>query len=149
MKKTATSSARLSFFKKSIRLICFFTVFLIVSCDIFGPDKPIFENDEYRIQVDSIDAVQSINDTLIIRFWGVIGRDSCQKFWHFQSSHQPHRLNITLWGHKEVTSGNNCNSGTVNLNGILYRVHPVEKGDYEIIVNQPNSLPLVLIIRIN
>ena len=121
----------------------------ISSCNIFGPDKPIFENDEFRIQVDSVDAVQSINDTLIIRFWGVIGRDSCQKFWHYQSYLEPHKLEITLWGHKEVTTGNNCNSGNVNLSGLQYRLHPVETGDFEIIVNQPNGTPLVRTKRIN
>lgn len=127
-----------------IPLICAF----IVSCDIFGPDKPIFENDEFRIQVDSIYTAVSINDTVIIKFWGVIGSDSCYKFWHFQSGLQPHKLEITLWGHRDVSSGNNCNSGNVNLSGEQYRAFPVEKGDFEIVVNQPNSQPLKRIVRI-
>jgi hypothetical protein len=119
------------------------------SCNIFGPDKPIFENDEFRIQVDSLDAVKSLNDTLIIRFWGIIGNDSCKKFWHFQSYRQTHKLDITLWGHTEVSSGGSCNSGKVNLDGLQYRVHPVEPGDFEIVVNQPNGPPLIRIKTIN
>jgi len=122
---------------------------LISSCNIFGPDKPIFENDEFRIQVDSVNAVQTLNDSLIVRFWGVIGRDSCQKFWHYQSHLEPHKLEITLWGHKEVTTGNICNAGNINLNGQQYRVYPVEAGDFEIIVKQPNGSPLVRTKRIN
>ncbi len=120
-------------------------IFAFASCEIFGPDKPVFENNEFRIQVDTLDAVQSINDTLIIRFWGVIGNDSCQKFWHFQSNLREHKLDITLWGHKEVTAGNNCNSGEVNLNGLQYRIHPALPGDFEIIVNQPNGPPYKII----
>ena len=125
------------------------TGIFISSCNIFGPDKPIFENDEFRIQVDSINAVVSINDTVIVRFWGIVGNDSCYKFWHFQSYLEPHKLQITLWGHKDLSSGNNCNSGSVNLNGEQYRAFPVEKGDFEIIVNEPSSQPLKRTIRIN
>jgi len=99
----------------------------------------------YKITVDSITFPAqnfTANDTLRIALWGVIGEDSCYSFSYFQESGSSHLIDLALWGlHDYVPAdpSSGCTTAKILLNGMIYRVYPVEQGMNTVVIHQPGG----------
>jgi hypothetical protein len=126
-----------------------FTALIIASCTLIGPDRPTIINDEFRIQVDSVNFSSNIytfRDTVILKFYGRIGSDSCYKLSHFQYNKTGNTVELALWGMHE--SSGNCSSGNVDLAGQQFRIYPVETGFLDVTIRQPDGSSIKTEIRI-
>lgn len=127
----------------------FLTALIIASCTLIGPDRPTIINDEFRIQVDSVQFSGNIftnRDTVILKFFGKIGSDSCYKLSHFQFNKTGNSVELALWGKKE--SSGNCAAGNVDLAGQHFRIFPVETGFLDVTIRQPDGSAIKTGIRI-
>jgi len=95
---------------------------------------------DFIIYVDEIflpDTI-SVNDTLSIKFNGLIGTDGCHTFKHFDVASSGSTLNITLWGTKPVINPG-CNKIMVYLDGKEYKTKFSKPGLYKIIVTKSEN----------
>jgi hypothetical protein len=125
------------------------TAIIIASCTLIGPDRPTLINDEFRIQVDSVQFsgnIYTFRDTVILKFYGRIGSDSCYKLSHFQYNKTGNAVELALWGMHE--SSGNCASGNVDLAGQHFRIYPVETGFLDVNIRQPDGSSIKTGIRI-
>jgi len=91
------------------------------------------------IQVDSISVQDSValDDTLICKFYGIIGPNLCYQFSHFESKINTERIEFKLWGEK--TGDDNCATAISYLNGKAFKTELYSKGMYFLNVIQPDS----------
>ena len=103
----------------------------------------------FTVQVDSLQvtAEPAEGDTLVIRFYGVVGPNLCHSFSHFEVERDPHRLDITVWG-KHRDTGAPCAAAIRFLDGEAYSVHPLFDGDFLIVVHQPDESTLERVVEI-
>ena len=97
-------------------------------------------NDElFLIKVDKIELSKTITlgDTLHISFYGTIGNNGGYSFERFDSSLEGNNLNLKVWGKYKATGAQS--DVMVYLDGRKFNFVPVNKGDYKIIVNQPDG----------
>jgi len=126
------------------------TAIIIASCTLIGSDRPTIINDEFRIQVDSVQfssGIYNFRDTVVLKFFGKIGSDSCYKLSHFQVYKEGNTVELALWGKKDASSGN-CLTGNVDLSGQHYRVFPVQTGFLDVTIRQPDGTTIKTGIRI-
>ncbi|HYW68223.1 MAG TPA: hypothetical protein VE960_01340 [bacterium] len=117
---------------------------LLSSCDdLFGSDDvPV---SYFGVTVDSLTyepATPAVGDTLILRFWGLIGLDTCERFSHFETVRDSQwLLYVEAWGvqtHETV-----CGDAVQYLQDERLRVSPLYAGPFIVWVQQPNGLSLV------
>ena len=122
--------------------VCFAA--LLSSCDdLFGSDEA--PTDYFGITVDSLTyepATPAVGDTLILRFWGLIGLDTCERFSHFETVRDSQwLLYVEAWGvHTHETV---CGDAMQYLQDERLRVSPLYAGPFIVWVQQPNGLSLV------
>jgi len=116
---------------------------LLPSC---GPTHPTEVSEFIRVKVDSVSLPAGIihqTDTLVLKFYGVIGNDGCYSFAHYQGSATASRADIVVWGlHKTSYSGQICAQIIVNLDGRQFRIFPIQAGLYRINIHQPDGSTL-------
>ncbi|NQT27692.1 hypothetical protein HQ585_20215 [candidate division KSB1 bacterium] len=121
-----------------------FILMIILSflfCKSEDPNSP--SDEKFVIQVDSIQVESEINlnDTLSVKFWGIIGPDLCYGFHHFEVHTEPHQIYFTLWGFH--TNDDICATALSELRGKEYNFKPQNKGTLLITVHQPDNSVLI------
>ncbi len=122
--------------------VCFAA--LLSSCDaLFGSDDA--PTNYFGITVDSLTyepATPAVGDTLVLRFWGLIGLDTCERFSHFETVRDSQwLLYVEAWGvqtHETV-----CGDAMQYLQDERLRVSPLYAGPLIVWVQQPSGLSLV------
>lgn len=104
----------------------------------------------YKIKVDKISHPDTlnINDTLSIKFWGIVGFDGCHDFKNFEANIQNNEINITVWGTKP-NYDTACPAVIVYLEGKEYKTLLQQTGNYKIIINQPDNSTLESSLIVN
>lgn len=93
----------------------------------------------FWVKVDKIELSKTITlgDTLHISFYGTIGNNGGYSFERFDSSLEGNNLNLKVWGKYNVAEAQA--DVMVYLDGRKFNFVPVTKGDYKIIVYQPDG----------
>ena len=116
---------------------------LLSSCDdLFGSDDAPMSY--FGVTVDSLTyepATPAVGDTLILRFWGLIGLDTCERFSHFETIRDSQLLYVEAWGVQ--TYETMCGDALQYLQDERLRVSPLYAGPFIVWVQQPNGLSLV------
>lgn len=115
-----------------------FVVFLQLqySCSTEPENKYTY----FKIMVDSLshrDTI-SVNDTLKIKFYGIVGPDGCHKFSHFEAHKKTNEVELTVWGSKPDYP-TACPEILVYLDGEEYNTVFSQAGLYYIKINQPDN----------
>jgi hypothetical protein len=104
------------------------------------------ENDYtfFRINVDKITHPDtlSINDTLIIKFYGFVGPNGCHSFSHFELKEKLNQMEITVWGYRP-NFDTNCTTVLIYLHGREFKTLLQQNGIHRIIVHQPDNSLLI------
>ncbi len=127
--------------------LMFLSLVYFSSCWFLDPASEI-----YRIQIDSISAPGSINfntDTVIIKFWGKIGGDTCHSFSHFQGVQDSLGIELALWGFFNPAYRKYCPSADVQLGGKEFRVMPLKRGNFTITIRQPDGTVFKKFVEVN
>ena len=103
---------------------------------------------DYLIQIDSIvfaDTI-SLSDTLSVKFYGVVGPNSCYSFNKFEKvelggSDPANSLKLKVMGKHEDTG--NCGDQIVYLDGAEILIDGFAKGNFHILVVQPDETIMV------
>lgn len=126
--------------KKSTIILAFITIFgfmaiIATSCK---KDDPVTE-EYYVIQVDSIIYNDTITfgDTLKIKFYGLVGENSCYQFAQWNNEFDVELIQLTTMGLHYLNR--DCVEGITYLNGAEYRLTGVPAGDYTIKIVQPDN----------
>ncbi|RLD42438.1 MAG: hypothetical protein DRI89_07285 [Bacteroidetes bacterium] len=105
-------------------------------------------NPDFLIQIDSIVMPDTIHvtDTLLVKFYGVIGPDGCYKFDRFENAalegNDPaNSMKFKIWGKHEDTG--NCNQQIVYLDGAEVGINGFIKGIFNVLVVQPDGTIMV------
>lgn len=108
---------------------------LIISCST----EPDTKNDQFLVKVDSIELLKTITlgDTLHISFYGTIGNNGGFSFERFESTVHDKNIDLKVWGKFQVAGAQL--DVMVNINGRKFNYVPTNKGDYKIIVHQPDG----------
>jgi len=126
---------------KSIKLLIFsFLLLFQFSC----ATEPEYNYVTYKINVDKIvhpDTV-SINDTLVIEFYGFVGPDGCHRFSHFEKHETQNQMDFTVWGSKPDFE-TACPAVMVYMNGTEYKTLVNQTGLHQIKVHQPDNSVLI------
>lgn len=121
-----------------ILLITLFVVLLgtfIISCK--KSDNP--EISYYIINIDSIVTPDTISfdQSLQIKFYGVIGPNGCYEFYRFEPNYDSNKLTIIPWGLN--TNQEICTENLPMLYGTELLFNGLNYGESEIIVMKPDS----------
>lgn len=102
--------------------------------------EPAKEYIYYLVRVDSLRHPQSVslNDSITIKLYGVIGNDGCHSFSHFESQTHPLELDLKVWG-KVGSLGSACPAVMVLLGGKEYKFASKERGTLRIKIQQPDG----------
>ena len=102
----------------------------------------------YTIEVDSLaySPDVAVGDTLIIRFWGYVGPDTCHEFWQFSTFRDSFTVRIEVIGVQYFESS--CADTAQYLEGEPLRVAPLHAGDLMLFVVQPDGSALVETVRV-
>jgi len=127
--------------KKSTVILAIISIFSIIavistSCK---KDDPAPTQEYYVIQVDSIihpDTIM-VGDTLKIKFYGLVGENSCYQFAQWSNEFGIDYIQLTAMGLHYLNR--NCVDGVTYLNGAEYKLFGVPAGDYTIKIVQPND----------
>lgn len=138
--------------KNKIFRFLFFHLFLIPalyfsSCWFLDPASEL-----YRIQVDSISAPVAVTyniDTVVIKFWGKIGDDTCHSFQYFQGVQDSLGVELALWGYFNPAYRKGCPGADVQLAGREFRVMPQRRGNFTITIRQPDGTVLKKFVDVN
>ncbi|RPI12952.1 MAG: hypothetical protein EHM58_19370 [Ignavibacteriae bacterium] len=132
-------------------LILILIAFTIPACPLLGDIMGSYGDEYFRVQIDSVSVPASItlNDNLEVRLWGVVGKDSCYSFSHFQSSVKDNDLNLTAWGYLRDTYRVSCAQGNVLLDGKIYNVTPQNRGIFRINIHQPDGTVVSKEVNVN
>ena len=115
--------------KKSTIILAFVTIVSIVaiisSCK---KDDPTPTQEYYVIQVDSIIYPDTITfgDTLKIKFYGLVGDNSCYQFAQWDNKFDVGLIQLTAMGINYLNQ--NCVDGVTYLNGAEYKLTGVPTG---------------------
>jgi len=127
--------------KKSTIILAIISIFSIIavistSCK---KDDPAPTQEYYVIQVDSIIHPDTITfgDTLKIKFYGLVGENSCYQFAQWSNEFGVDYIQLTTVGLHYLNR--NCVDGVTYLNGAEYKLFGVPAGDYTIKIVQPND----------
>jgi hypothetical protein len=117
---------------------------LLCSCDaIFGEDEA--PTSYFGITVDSLTyepAIPAVGDTLILRFWGSIGDNTCERFSHFETVRDSQwLLYVEALGVRTYETV--CGDTLQYLQDERLRVSPLYAGPLIVWVQQPSGLSLV------
>lgn len=98
----------------------------------------------FKIKIDKLTHPDTIavNDSLSIKFDGVVGYDGCHSFSNFEIVENLSDLEITVWGIKP-NSDTVCPAVMVYLDGKEYKTLFKRKGINRIIVHQPDNSLLI------
>ncbi len=109
----------------------------IFNCCVKSTDS--ISESKFRIKVDSLNVPDSIafNDTLICKFWALIGSNLCYQFSNFETKLNPKQIDIKLWGYH--TESEVCATAVSVLRGKEYKFIPEAKGLFQINVFQPDN----------
>lgn len=123
---------------KKISIILFFLIFtfFLIYCEkSFDPAL----DSTFHVKVDSVSVPNTIalNDTIVCKFWGILGSNGCYQFWHFRALHDSNRITISVWGY--ILKADICTCVMSQLNGKEYRMKPDLKGYYRIHILQPDN----------
>ena len=124
-------------YKKTITLFIILTSVCIFNyCKM--STEPI-SNAKFQIQVDSLFVPNtiSLNDTLVCKFWAIIGPDLCHQFSHFETKLNSKQIDFKLWGYN--TGAEICATAVSELSGKEYKFIPESKGIFLINVFQPDN----------
>lgn len=112
--------------------------------------RPEYFAQRYIIEVDSVSVALSIaaGDTLVARFWGYVGPNSCHAFEGFEADPQPHRVDLTLWTKYFRRIGAGCVEESVYLDGVAYRQGPLAAGEFTLVVHQPDGSTLDVVVPV-
>ncbi|HEY9115899.1 MAG TPA: hypothetical protein VIN10_14465 [Bacteroidales bacterium] len=127
--------------KKSTFILAFITIFGIIaaistSCK---KDDPAPTQEYYVIKVDSIiypDTI-TVGDTLKIKFYGLVGENSCYQFAQWNNEFDVDLIQLTTMGIHYLTQ--ECYEGITYLDGAEYQLRGVPKGSYTIKIVQPDN----------
>lgn len=95
---------------------------------------------DFKIKVDSVavpDTV-AVNDSLIVKFYGMVGTNGCSRFKYFEVFQNLNGINFTLWGTRP-NYNTVCPAVIIYLNGKKYKTVLKHSGEYKIIVHQPDG----------
>lgn len=116
---------------------------LLSSCDaIFNSEDDYM--DYFHVAVDSLTyepATPAVGDTLELRFWGLIGLDTCKRFSHFDTIRDSQFLYVEAWGVR--THEQMCGDALQYLQHEVLRVSPLYAGQFVVWVQQPSGQSLV------
>jgi hypothetical protein len=127
--------------------VIFISVCCFSSCWFLDPASEL-----YRIQVDSISAPGTVNfntDTVVIKFWGKIGDDTCHSFQYFQGVQDSLGIELALWGYFNPAYRKGCPGADVQLAGREFRVMPQRRGNFTITIRQPDGTVLKKFVDVN
>jgi hypothetical protein len=126
--------------KKSTFILALITIFSTIaaistSCK---KDDPVTQ-EYYVIKVDSIIYPDTITfgDTLKIKFYGLVGENSCYQFAQWNNEFDVSLIQLTTMGLHYLNQ--NCVDGVTYLNGAEYRLRGVPAGAFTIKVVQPDN----------
>lgn len=127
--------------KKSTLILAAFLIFgfiAIVSTSC-KKDEPAPTQEYYVIQVDSIIHPDTITagDTLKIKFYGLVGENSCYQFAQWNNEFDVDLIQLTAMGLHYLNR--DCYQGITYLDGAEYKLLGVPAGDYTIKIVQPND----------
>lgn len=128
--------------KKSTIILAFITIFSIVAVVATSCKKDDTVNFEtYVIKVDSIIYPDTITfgDTLKIKFYGLVGENSCYQFnqWKTSVDQTSNVVQITTMGVHYLDQ--NCFDGITYLNGAQYNISGFPVGSFTIKILQPDN----------
>ena len=128
----------------AVVLAAFCLAALLCSCDaLFGEDDA--PASYFGITVDSLTyepATPAVGDTLILRFWGLIGYNTCERFSHFETVRDSQwLLYVEAWGVQ--THETTCGDALQYLQDERLLVSPLYAGPFIVWVQQPNGLSFV------
>ena len=121
------------------KIIILFSLVFILFMDSCSTE-PENEYIDFKIKIDKISLPDtiSVNDTLAIKFDGIVGTDGCHSFKKFEVINKSNEIHITVWGQKpNYETG--CPDVMVYLNGKEYKIRLSKTGNYKIIVLQPDN----------
>jgi len=101
-------------------------------------------NNDFLIKVDSIvmPDTLSFQDTLYVKFYGMVGPDGCYKFDRFEqvpyeTGDLPNSMKFKVWGKHEDSE--NCTQQIVYLDGREISITGLSKGNFFVFVIQPDG----------
>ena len=130
--------------KKSTLILAFISIFSIIAVISTSCKKndPAPTQEYYVIKVDSIihpDTI-TVGDTLKIKFYGLVGNNSCYQFAQWNNSFDVDLIQLTTMGLHYLDR--DCVDGITYLNGAEYQLRGVPKGPYTIKIVQPDNSTL-------
>ena len=118
------------------------TLFGLASCNRIccpGDHSPSWPR-AYIVRIDTLKISPpspSVGDTLTLRFWGLVGRDTCHSFTHFETTMDSLRLDVTAWAEESFSFV--CGQMLVFLQGERLQVSLQHQGKLVVIVHQPDG----------
>ena len=127
----------------------FLTIF-VLSLIIFNYCSTEPESEQERNYIDFIIKIDkitfqdtlSVNDTLTIQFYGLVGYDGCHQFKEFETSQNSSEIHITTLGTKPNFE-TICPTVMVYLDGKEFKTIFQQIGNYKIIIHQPDNSLLI------
>jgi hypothetical protein len=119
-------------------LICLLAL-PILSCkkdEVTVSNPPV----EFAVRIDSLAIQKPVisNDTLRGQMWGTLGPTTCYGFSRFQRiSGDSFSVRIKVFGLN--TQSGSCGQTVQKLNRAIYRVHPVYRGKFLFVIEQPDG----------
>ena len=118
-----------------------------------GCKKDDGPNPDFLIQIDSIVMADTIelSDTLLVKFYGVVGPNGCYKFDRFEQlnlgdNDPANSVKLQVWGKHE--GNDNCFDQIVYLDGTELLINGFAKGDFRILVRQPDETIMVGLVYV-
>ncbi len=127
-----------------MKLLKYFFVFILLFSLNFCSTEPEQDYVSFKIKVDKLilpDTI-SVNDTLVIKFYGTVGPDGCHKFKRFEVTEKQGEIHFTAWGTRP-NFDTACPAVMVYLEGKEYKTKLTEPGSYKIFVHQPDNSVLI------
>jgi len=117
-------------------LFSFLLLLIFTSCkDQFEPEFDFFLIDIEEIEMPEIITVKTSFD---MKFYGTIGTNGCHKFHEFKTSAKENEITVEVFG-KISRTANVCTAVIVPLDGEILNYMIEDKGDYTILVKQPDN----------
>jgi len=128
------------FMKKSTYILALVSIIsIIVIISSCKKDDPAPTEEYYVIQVDSIIYPDTITfgDTLKIKFYGLVGENSCYQFAQWNNNFDVDLIQLTTMGIHYLNQ--NCFESITYLDGAEYQLRGIPAGAYTIKIVQPDN----------
>lgn len=122
-------------------------MFCLSSCWFLDPTSEL-----YRIHIDSISVPSAVvynSDSVVIKFWGKIGSDTCHSFSHFQGVLDTIGIELAVWGFYNPAYRKGCPSSDVQLAGREFRAWPLRQGIFTVTIRQPDGTVFKKFVDVN